>query len=108
MNKKLFGILPSGKDVYIYQISEGTFTAEIMEQGAAIVSLCPFGNVDVVGRFDTLEHYLTDTSYQGAIVEKVPIELKVHNLNRMAKHINSPPMITATACIVVLVFIIDF
>lgn len=31
MNKKLFGILPSGKDVYIYQISEGTFTAEIME-----------------------------------------------------------------------------
>lgn len=23
-----------------------------------------------MGRFDTLEHYLTDTSYQGAIVEK--------------------------------------
>ena len=71
MNKKIFGTLPSGEDVYIYQISDGTFTAEIMEYGAAIVSLCPFGNVDVVGGFDTLEHYLTDTSNQGAIVGRV-------------------------------------
>ena len=76
MNKKLFGTLPSGEDGYIYQISDGTFTAEIMEQGAAIVSLCPFGNVNVVGGFDTLEHYLTDTSYQGAIVGRAANQIE--------------------------------
>ena len=32
-----------------------------MEYGAAIVSLCPFGDVDIVGGFDTLEAYTQDT-----------------------------------------------
>lgn len=71
MEKQLFGTLPSGEDVFIYQIKDGDFTAEIMEYGAAIVSLRPFGSVNVVGGFDTLEHYLTDTSNQGAIVGRV-------------------------------------
>lgn len=71
MNKRLFGRLPSYENVYIYRLTDGTATAEIMEYGAAIVSLCPFGDVDVVGGFDTLEAYTQDTSNQGAIVGRV-------------------------------------
>ena len=71
MDKRLFGKLPNGEDVYIYRLTDGTATAEIMEYGAAIVSLCPFGDIDVVGGFDTLEAYTQDTSNQGAIVGRV-------------------------------------
>lgn len=71
MDKRLFGKLPNGEDVYIYRLTDGTATAEIMEYGAAIVSLCPFGDVDIVGGFDTLEAYTQDTSNQGAIVGRV-------------------------------------
>ena len=71
MTKRLFGILPSGEKVYIYQITDGIATAEIMEYGATIVSLCPFGDVDIVGGFDTLEDYIKDASNQGAIVGRV-------------------------------------
>ena len=71
MDKRIFGKLPNGEDVYIYRLTDGTTTAEIMEYGAAIVSLCPFGDVDVVGGFDTLEAYTQDTSNQGAIVGRV-------------------------------------
>ena len=71
MKKKLFGRLPSGEDVYIYELTDGSSTAEIMEFGAAIVSLRPFGDVDVVGGFDSLKDYIIDTSNQGAIVGRV-------------------------------------
>ena len=71
MEKKLFGTLPTGEDVYIYTLNDGKSVAEIMEYGAAIVSLRPFGDVDVVGGFDTLEAYTKDTSNQGAIVGRV-------------------------------------
>ena len=71
MNKRLFGRLPSCENVYIYRLTDGSATAEIMEYGAAIVSFCPFGDVDVVGGFDTLESYTRDNSNQGAIVGRV-------------------------------------
>ena len=71
MDKRFFGKFPNGEDVYFYRLTDGTTTAEIMEYGAAIVSLCPFGDVDVVGGFDTLEAYTQDTSNQGAIVGRV-------------------------------------
>ena len=77
MYKKLFGKLPSGEPVFIYQIRNGRMVAQITEYGAAIVSLKPFGGVDVVGGFDSLEGYLADNSHQGAIVGRVA--------NRIAK-----------------------
>ena len=30
MDKRLFGKLPNGEDVYIYRLTDGTATAEIM------------------------------------------------------------------------------
>ena len=71
MDKRFFGKFPNGEDVYIYRLTDGTATAEIMEYGAAIVSFCPFGDVDIVGGFDTLDAYTQDTSNQGAIVGRV-------------------------------------
>ena len=61
MDKRLFGKLPNGEDVYIYRLTDGTATAEIMEYGAAIVALCPFGDVDVVGG-DIKEHTIVINS----------------------------------------------
>ena len=77
MNKRLFGIMPSGESVHIYRISCGDAYAEITEYGASLVTLCPFGDVDVVGGFDTLDGYLADDSNQGGIVGRVA--------NRIAK-----------------------
>ena len=71
-----------------------------MEHGAAIVSLYPFGDVDIVGGFDTLEAYAQDTSNQGAIVgrEVNRIENACFELNE--KHISLQITITATVCTV--------
>ena len=41
MDKRFFGKFPNGEDVYIYRLTDGTATAEIIEYGAAIVSLYP-------------------------------------------------------------------
>ena len=71
MSKILFGELPSGEKVFIYQLKDGNSNVEIMEFGAAIVSLRPFGETDVVGGFDSLDDYLVDTSNQGAVVGRV-------------------------------------
>lgn len=71
MEKRLFGKLESGEEVYIYKITEGTSTAEVMEYGATLVSLRPFGDTDVVGGFDELFPYTTDASNQGALVGRV-------------------------------------
>ncbi len=76
MSKKLFGKLPGGEEVYVYQISNGSFTAEIMEYGATIISLRPFGNVDVLGGFDTLEQYIVDSSNQGTVIGRVANRVK--------------------------------
>ncbi|MBQ1950397.1 MAG: galactose mutarotase [Clostridia bacterium] len=71
MNKRLFGTLPCGTKIAIFTLTHGKSSAEIMTYGAAIVSLRPFGNVDVVGGYDCIEDYLADTSNQGAIIGRV-------------------------------------
>lgn len=71
MNKRLFGTLPSGEEVYIYTLKDGDASAEIMTFGATVVSLRPFGDIDVAGGFDTLEDYLASGSNQGAIMGRV-------------------------------------
>ncbi len=71
MNKKLFGTLPGGEEVYIYSLVDGESRADVMNYGATILSFLPFGDVDVIGGFDNLEHYIGDASYQGATVGRV-------------------------------------
>ena len=71
MNKKLFGYMPGGEEVSIYTLTWGSSYAEFTDYGASIVSFLPFGKTDVIGGFDCFEHYLTDSSNQGAIIGRV-------------------------------------
>ena len=71
MDMRYFGSLPNGKKIYAFTISDGTAKADIITYGASIRSFKPFGTTDVIGGFDSLEDYMTDTSNQGAIVGRV-------------------------------------
>ena len=71
MDMQYFGTLPDGKDIYAFTLTDGAAKAEIITYGASIRSFKPFGVTDVIGGFDSLEDYMTDTSNQGAIVGRV-------------------------------------
>ena len=70
MNKKLFGKLPTGEDIYKYTLKNENAELTLMTRGAAIVKFIVYGT-DIVGGFDTLEDYLKDTSHQGATIGRV-------------------------------------
>ncbi len=67
MEKKLFGNLPCGCEVYSYKLTNGKMSATILNLGGIIQKLVVDG-VDVVMGFDTVEDILTDTSYQGSLI----------------------------------------
>ena len=73
--EKLFGELKTGEKIYKYSIKGENISAEITNYGAAIVKLFVFGR-DVVGGFDTLEDYILDDSYQGAVIGRVANRIK--------------------------------
>lgn len=60
--RTIFGKTPTGEDVYLFTLSNGTIEAEVMNYGAILVSLKvpdSSGEIqDVVLGFDTLEPYL--------------------------------------------------
>ena len=72
MEKKPFGILPSGDRAFLYTLSNGKLTAEISDFGATLVRLYVpdrDGNLeDVVLGFDDANGYLGSTTYFGATV----------------------------------------
>ena len=73
MDKKLFGKLADGSEVYIYTLANKSgMEAKIINYGAAVVSLtAPDKNgklADVVLGYDSLDGYVNDKSYFGAIV----------------------------------------
>ncbi len=70
MEKKLYGILPTGEEIYLYSLKNDSALLNIMTRGATIVNFRTFG-IDIVGGFDNLESYLEDTSHQGAIIGRV-------------------------------------
>ena len=65
MDMRYFGTLPDGKDIYAFTITDGAAKAEIITYGASIRSFKSFEVNDVIGGFDSLEDYMTDTSSQG-------------------------------------------
>ena len=70
MEKKLYGKLPTGEEVYLYTLSTDKALVNIMTRGGAIVNFKVFGT-DIVGGFDDLDTYLIDTSHQGALIGRV-------------------------------------
>ena len=76
VNKTLFGTLQNGTEIYEYTLTNGKSVCRIMNLGAAILSFQPFGDVNVIGGFDTLEDYLKDDSNQGLIIGRVANRVK--------------------------------
>ena len=70
--KRSFGILPDGKEAYLYMITGGGLTAEISDYGATLWSLqVPDKNgdvADVVLGFQDVNGHRTSTTYFGATV----------------------------------------
>ena len=72
MEKKLFGTL-NDKEIYSYSLQNGKIFARILSYGAILNA---FGfddgeNKNLIGSFDTVEDYILDDSYQGAIIGRV-------------------------------------
>lgn len=72
ITKKEFGIMPDGKKIYEYSLANGTVTAKIINYGGILTSLCVpdrDGKVtDVVLGRETLEDYLHNDGYLGALI----------------------------------------
>ncbi len=77
MERILFGRQEDGREVYIYSLKNESIELNISTRGAAITKLVAFGRSCVAG-FDSLEDYITDGSYHGAIIGRVA--------NRIANH----------------------
>ena len=70
MTHNLFGKLPDGTDVCKYTLKSERITAEILNYGGILQSLIVDG-VDIVCGYDTMEDYLVDNSYLGALIGRV-------------------------------------
>lgn len=70
MEKKMFGILDTGAEVYEYTLKNEDAEVSFITYGAAIRKFTVFGK-DIVGGYDTLSDYLTDDSHQGGIIGRV-------------------------------------
>ena len=71
MQKTLFGKLSTNEEIYSYRLENSEIYAEIITYGAIIKSFSRVGSYNIVGSFDTLEDYLADKTYQGAIIGRV-------------------------------------
>ncbi len=76
MKKELLGTFKNGEEIYAYTLQNGQSVCRVMSLGAAVLSLKPFGDVNVIGGFDSLEGYLQDDSNQGLIIGRVANRVK--------------------------------
>lgn len=67
MEPKLFGILPDRTEVYQYVLKNSEIEVRILNYGGIITDFIYRGRNIVCG-FETLEDYLKDDSYQGALI----------------------------------------
>lgn len=70
MEKKLFGILDTGAEIYEYTLKNEDAEVSIITYGGAIRKFTVFGT-DIVGGYDTLDAYIADDSHQGGIIGRV-------------------------------------
>ena len=67
MEKRLFGMLADGSEIYAFTLASDSVKITILNYGGRIQSILTHGR-DVVCGFDTLDDYVNDNSYQGAII----------------------------------------
>ena len=67
---QLFGILPTGEEIYKFTLKSEDCEATVISYGARIASFRPFGR-DIVAGFDELSCYTADKWFHGATVGRV-------------------------------------
>lgn len=67
MNVKKFGTLPSGDEVLQYTLKTEEAEVRILNFGGIVTDFI-FGDRNIVCGFETIEEYLLDDSYQGALI----------------------------------------
>ena len=70
MDRKLFGILDTGAEVYEYTLKNDAAEVAIITYGAAVRKFTVFDR-DIVGGYDTLADYIADDSHQGGVIGRV-------------------------------------
>lgn len=75
MKKQLFGTLDDGRGVYAYTLENQNLSVSILNYGGIIQSFSHKGT-DIICGFDTIEDYIRDTSYQGALVGRFANRIK--------------------------------
>lgn len=80
IKEEVYGKMPDGQEVKIYTLSKGDLKARVTEYGAILVSVeVPDKNgkmADLTHGYDTLEGWLTNTSYFGATVGRFGNRIK--------------------------------
>lgn len=70
-----FGLLPDGREVQLFELSNDHLTVRITNYGARIVSVIKDG-VDLVHGPKTLEEFIADACYSGAVCGRVSNRIK--------------------------------
>ncbi len=85
MEKKLFGTMPNGCEVWEYTLKNDNFEVSVITYGGIIRRYVAF-DTDIVCGFDSLEHYLADTTYQGALVGRYANRIADGSFTLNGKH----------------------
>lgn len=80
VTSKIYGEMPNGREVKIYTLTNGEVKAKVTEYGAILVSLetpdKDGKSADLTHGYDTLEGWLTNSSYFGATVGRFGNRIK--------------------------------
>jgi aldose 1-epimerase len=72
IKSSLFGKTEDGRNVRLYHLKNGKYSADITDFGATLVRFCgpdrDGNNTDVLLGFDNLEPYLGSIGYMGAVI----------------------------------------
>ena len=90
ITKSIFGKLNNGETVYEYIVDNGTASASILTYGATVRTLkvpSKKGMLDVVLGYDTLEEYVNNGGYLGAVIGRNSNRVKGANFQIFGKKI---------------------
>ena len=85
--KKILFANHEGKEIYEYILSNEKIEAHILNYGGILKNLI-IDNTDVVCGFDTLEDYILDTSYQGALIGRYANRIRASKFTLNGKEYN--------------------
>ena len=102
MEKKLYGITPSGEEVFQFTLENENALVTLLSRGATLDKLIVADKngvkKDVLLGFDDLEGHMTRSDYQGVAVGPFANRIAGGRLNINGKEYILPPMKRAETC----------